>query len=254
MPVKKEAWPPGTPAWVDLSATDLKATKEFYAALFGWEYDESGEEYGNYAMATLNGETVAGIGPAQGPDASPPNWTTYLAVDDAAATVEAASAAGATVLVPVMEIGPMGSLAVLADPTGAVFGIWQSGQHSGFDLYNEPGTDVWNEALVADYELGKEFYATVFGYTYTEIGDETFSYATVEVDGNTVGGIGGLGSDPGPSHWNAYFDVSDAAAACDKATGLGAEIATPLSTSPYGTTAALRAPGGEVFWVIQPPS
>jgi len=119
MPVKKDAWPPGTPAWVDLTAADFEGAKAFYAALFGWDYDESDEEYGHYATATLNGESVAGIGPAQGPDAPPPSWTTYLAVDDAAATVEAASAAGATVLAPVIEIGPMGSMAILADPTAA---------------------------------------------------------------------------------------------------------------------------------------
>jgi predicted enzyme related to lactoylglutathione lyase len=251
MPIKKEPWPQGTPAWVDLMTGDFEATKAFYRELFGWEYDESGEEYGHYATAALNGEPVAGIGPTQGPDAPPSSWTTYLAVDDAAATVATAAAAGATVLVPVMEIGAMGSMAVLADPTGAVFGVWQSGQHTGFDLYNEPGSDVWNEAMVADYKSGKDFYAQVFGYTYTEIGDENFSYATVELGGETIGGIG-VADDP--PHWNTYFDVADAAAACDKATGLGADIVTPLSTSPYGITAELRAPGGELLRIIQPPA
>ena len=66
MPVKQDAWPEGTPAWVDLMASDFAAAKDFYGGVFGWEFSESGEEFGYYAVATLDGEAVAGIGPAQG--------------------------------------------------------------------------------------------------------------------------------------------------------------------------------------------
>ena len=68
MPVKKEAWPEGTPAWVDLMVPDFAAAKAFYTGVFGWEFSESGEEFGYYAVASVDGEPVAGIGPVQGPD------------------------------------------------------------------------------------------------------------------------------------------------------------------------------------------
>ena len=97
-------------------------------------------EFGGYATARLNGDAVAGIGPAQGEDAPPSAWTTYLAADDAEATAGKITAAGGQVLMPAMTIGSFGTMAVVTDPTGGVFGLWQSGDHKGVDLYNEPGS------------------------------------------------------------------------------------------------------------------
>ena len=255
MPVKKDAWAPGTPAWVDLMAADFEASKSFYAQLFGWEYEQSGEEYGNYATALLDGESVAGIGPAQGPDAPPPTWTTYLAVDDAAKVAEQAADAGGTVLMPAMQVGSMGSMAVLADPTGAVFGLWQAGEHTGFNRYNEPGADVWNEAMVGDYRAGQDFYRTLFDYTYSEIGDGQMSYSTIEVEGNTVGGIGPVQGDVAdlPPHWRTYFSVADVEQACAKAVELGGTVEVDPFDTPFGMMGGVRAPGGEVVMLSAPP-
>lgn len=52
----------------------------------------------------------------------------------------------------------MGTMAVYADPTGAVFGTWQSGTHTGYNLYNEPGAVLWSEAMVGDFDVAREFY------------------------------------------------------------------------------------------------
>lgn len=90
-----------------------------------------------------------------------------------------------------MGIGDYGSMTVAADPTGAVFGLWQSGTHTGVDLYSEPGALTWSEAMDADYEAGKDFYAEVFGYTYVPMG-EGFDYSTAELDGQPVGGVGSV--------------------------------------------------------------
>lgn len=159
MPIREEAWAQGTPAWVDLSVTDIERSKKFYSALLGWEFEGGEEEFGGYLNATVKGQTVAGMAPPmEGMDEPVHAWTTYLAVDDSAATEAAISAAGAQVLFGSMQVGPMGTMAVYADPTGAVFGTWQSGTHTGYNLYNEPGAVLWSEAMVGDFDVAREFY------------------------------------------------------------------------------------------------
>lgn len=256
MSVNKKAWPQGTPAWADLMAADLDVAKEFYAALFGWEYDDGGEAFGHYATARLGQDTVAGIGPSQGPDGPPPTWTVYLAADEAAEVAGRAADAGATVLMPVMQIGEYGAMAVLADPTGAVFGLWQSGSNTGVDRYNEPGAMVWGEAMVSDYQGGIDFYGKVFGYTFTDMGGgPEMIYSIMELNGEAVAGIGDLAMMPAgtPSHWRVYFGVADIAASCAQARELGGSVVDEPWETPFGTMATLTGPGGEVFVVNQAP-
>jgi uncharacterized protein len=249
MPVKQDAWPEGTPAWVDLMASDFAAAKDFYGGVFGWEFSESGEEFGYYAIATLDGEAVAGIGPTQGSDGPPPAWTTYLAVDDAEAIAARVVDAGGTVFAPPMAVGDFGTMALAVDPTGAFFGLWQSGGHTGVNRYNEHGALTWNEAMVGDYESGKEFYAAVFGFGYTEIGDEVFAYSTVELDGRTVGGLGTASSvgNGVPPHWRTYFAVDDLDATLAKVLELGGSVVTDPFDTPFGRMAAVSGVDGEVF-------
>jgi len=254
VPIKKEAWAEGTPAWVDLMASDFEGTKAFYAGLFGWEYEEGGPEFGGYATARLNGLAVAGIGPAQGEDAPPSAWTTYLAADDAAATAGRITAAGGQILMPAMTIGSFGTMAVVTDSTGGVFGLWQSGDHKGVDLYNEPGALTWNEAMVGDYQAGMDFYAAVFGFSYTDIG-QGMDYSTVELDGKTVAGIGAasLAGEGVPPHWRTYFAVADAAATCARAAELGGQVVAEPWNTTFGTMAAIGGPDGEMFCINQAP-
>jgi len=249
MPVKQDAWDEGTPAWVDLMASDFTAAKDFYRGVFDWEFSESGEEFGYYSVATLDGEAVAGIGPARGLEGPPPDWTVYLAVDDAEATATRVTSAGGTVFAPPMAVGDFGTMALAVDPTGTFFGLWQSGAHTGVNRYNEQGSLAWNEAMVGDYQSGKEFYAAVFGFGYTEIGDEGFAYSTVELGGRTVGGIGAASSlgDGVPPHWRTYFAVDDLDATIAKVVELGGSVVTMPFDSPFGRMAVVSGVGGEVF-------
>ncbi len=81
-------------------------------------------------------------------------------------------------------------MTIVQDPTGGTVGTWQAGSHFGTEVFNEVGALVWNEFMTRDYDAAKSFFADVFGYTYTELGDDNFKYSTIEVGGTTVGGIG----------------------------------------------------------------
>jgi uncharacterized protein len=253
MTTRDTPWAPGTPCWVDNMSTDAASARAFYSALFGWDVVVGGEETGGYALGTVDGKNVAGI---MGADElpHPPVWTTYLATADAAATCEAIAAAGGTVVAPAMDVMDLGVMAVAIDPTGATFGIWEAKAHTGVQLANEPGALTWNEQLSRNYEVAKAFYASVFGYTYTEMGDGDVQYAMVEVDGETVGGIGSLPADVPPmvpAHWRAYIAVDDADAAVAKAVELGGSVITEPMDMPYGRHADVADPNGATFTVIK---
>src|SRR3954447_3540518 len=87
---------PGVPNWVDLATADLDDAKRFYTALFGWEVEVSGDEYGGYTTFPLNGLAVAGAGPLYG-GAQPTAWSTYIATADADAVAARVDAAGGKV-------------------------------------------------------------------------------------------------------------------------------------------------------------
>jgi uncharacterized protein len=255
MTLRDNPWPVGTPCWVDLMTSDVGAALSFYGDLFGWQLTVGGPETGGYAMAELGGRAVAGIGPIPQGQQFPPSWTTYLAVTDAAATAGTVTAAGGTVLTPAFDVLDAGTMAVVQDPTGGVFGLWQAGRHFGAAVANEPNTLTWNELVTRDYQVAKDFYAAVFGYTYTEIGDENFQYCTIEVEGNTVGGLGGLPAEvPAevPAHWRLYFAVDDADAAISKAVELGGSVLRPAEDMPYGRWGDVADAQGATFSLLKP--
>ncbi|MDT5002737.1 MAG: uncharacterized protein QOK12_4842, partial [Mycobacterium sp.] len=224
MPTRDSAWPAGTPCWVDYSAADVDAAKKFYNSVLGWDYTEGRPEFGGYFTAMTNGLGAAGMMPKLEPE-QPSAWVTYFATDDAAATVAAINSAGGSVVAGPHPVGSLGTMVVATDPEGAVFGAWQAADHTGVQIYNEPGSLVWNEAAMSDTAVAREFYSKVFGFSFEAI-DGVDDYATFSVGGGPLGGVGG--HSPGtPQGWMVCFSVTstdDAAAAVE--TG-GGKIHTP---------------------------
>ena len=201
MSIHEDPWPEGTPSWVDLMVPDRHAARAFYGPLFGWEFVEGGPETGFYTTATIGGRSVAGFAePMPGAASTPSTWTTYLAVDnDIVAVTGRARDAGAQVLFDPMTIMELGAMAVLVDPTGAVFGLWQPGSHTGADVVNEPGALIWNEIMTRDPVAAQTFYGAVFGFTFGDMSGPGFVYATIDLDGRTVAGKTDLKSTSGGS-------------------------------------------------------
>jgi uncharacterized protein len=253
MVTRDTVWPGGTPCWVDLGVDDIDKARAFYSGLFGWDIQPGPPEAGGYAIALLRGRPAAGIGPKMGPAETPTVWTTYLAADSADDTAAKVKTAGGQLLTDLMDVMDAGRMAIAADPAGAVFGIWQGRAHTGAGIANEPGSLCWNENMSRDFDGSKAFYHAVFGYDYDDMSDGGFSYATLKLGDDIVGGIGGLPADvPAgvPAHWSAYFAVADTDAALQTVTGLGGSVVRPAWDSPYGRMATVSDDQGAAFSVI----
>lgn len=252
MGVHEGSWAPGTPCWVDISVPDLARSQAFYAAVLGWEFTEGTEEFGGYTTALVNGRGAAGMAPPMnGQGGAPTFWTVYLATADSAATEAAITAAGGQVIAPTMTLGDLGAMGIYADPTGAVFGTWQSGSHTGYDVANEPGAVAWCEAAVGDFDAGKSFYTDVFGYSYLDMSGPGAAYAMFSVpEGDRpAGGLSGPSPDRPPS-WSVTFETDgvDAAVARAQANG-GAVLREPFDFQ-YGRLALVAGPDGEPFGLM----
>ena len=109
----------------ELNTTDVGMAKKFYAALFDWKLEDMKMGPGmSYTMIKSGKDTFGGM--QKKPMAEAPTmWLTYFSVDDLVKTVAKAKKMGAQIFVENQPIPGMGSLAVLADPTGAAIGLWQ---------------------------------------------------------------------------------------------------------------------------------
>lgn len=255
---EKTTHAPGTFCWIDLGTPDQDAAGEFYGALFGWtlKEDENAEQTGGYRTAQLDGKAVGGVMKLM-MEGQPPAWLNYVCVEDADATAARARAAGGQVFAEPMSVLDYGRMAVLADPTGAAFGIWQPGIHSGADVVSEPNAMSWSELGTRDPETAKRFYADVFGWSYEDKEYEgSGTYTAIVLGEETVGGLLDITDRvPAevPAHWLVYFAVEDADATIAEAKERGGEVPSgPFDIPEVGRIAVIKDPWGAFFAVIQP--
>lgn len=248
--MQMDSYAPGVPSWVDIGVPDLEAAADFYRALFGWECPEGDPEFGGYRVCTLNGRTVAGIGPATNP--GPPYWSSYVNVAGTDDTVARAEAAGATVVVAPIDVGPAGRMAFFADPVGAVIGVWQAGEHPGAGVVNEPGAFCWSELLTTDVGRSIEFYGAVFGWT-AETHEGEMPYSEFSVAGRTIAGMMPIPPMAPPDmapNWGVYFAVGDTDDAVARVEALGGSVLVAATDIEPGRFAVVADPAGAVFNVI----
>jgi predicted enzyme related to lactoylglutathione lyase len=240
----------GVPCWVVAIQPDCHAGAEFYGALFGWE---THYEHG-FFTARLRGRDVAAVAPLPQP-APPAAWITNVYADDPDATAETARAAGGTVRAEAFDTAT-GRLAVIEDPTGAVFGAWRPEGVTGAQVVNEPSAWAMSRLDTPDPDAAAAFYASVFGWTTEAFGPVMMF--------RLPGYVGGEPQQPvsrevvatmlkaeGPARWTVDFWVSDADATAQRATALGGAQLSPAFETAMSRTAVLADPAGAAFTVTQ---
>ncbi len=246
----REHVPHGAPCWVDLMSTDVDGATAFYSALLGWTPGASNPEFGGYSTFTLGGEAVAGLMGCMDPNGPQNVWSVYLAVTDAAATVEAAKAHGGTVIVEAMPVGDIGTMAVVLDAGHAAVAMWQPATHRG-GLVAADGAPCHFELHTRDFDAAVAFYRDVFKWSPQTAADEPgFRYTMLDVGPGENAGIFDAATDLPeglPAHWAVYFAVPDVDKALAETERLGGSIMMPGVDTPYGRLATAVDPYGAVF-------
>jgi predicted enzyme related to lactoylglutathione lyase len=148
-----------------------------------------------------------------------------------------------------------GTMAVFADPTGAVFCVWQPGTHTGAELVNQPVGFCWNELATRDLAKAKDFYTKVFdwGIKSNQMPDGS-EYVEWQVAGRSIAGGAGMGAmypPQVPAHWLVYFAVANTDDTLKHVQDLGGNVVMPAMDIPQGRFAILTDPQGANFAVIQ---
>jgi predicted enzyme related to lactoylglutathione lyase len=239
----------GRPIWYELMTPDPDAVAPFYKALLGWELQGLGTE-------TPTGHPYWMIGRADGGFAggvlllteqmaaagSKPGWLPYFHVEDVAASVEKAKAAGAQ-----LWMGPMtmqaGTIAMLSDPQGAPFYLMDpippaDNPNAKSDVFKADGIGhcQWNELETTDEPGASAFYTALLGWSGENtmpMGDKGV-YRFVEAEGEAIGAINPWMPDWMPVSWLAYFGVADIDAAKAAAEQHGATIRHDIHEVPGG--------------------
>jgi predicted enzyme related to lactoylglutathione lyase len=250
---------PGTFSWPELVSSDQAAGVAFYRALFGWDVNDIPMgPAGTYSMFLMRGKEVgaaAGLRPDERQQGVPSHWNSYVTVQNVDETVKKAQALGAKVFAPPFDVMDAGRMAVLQDPTGAVFQVWQANRSIGAKILNEPGALCWTELTTSDTGAAEKFYTQLFGWT----AKHAAAGSPMEYTEFSVGGTPGIGmmAKPAdmpahiPSYWMPYFQVASVDASVDKAKGLGARpMVGPNDIPGTGRFAILSDPQGAVFAVF----
>ena len=269
---ERDGYIPGVPCWVDTTQPDPDAAAEFYGGLFGWEFDEAmpAGSAGKYLIARLRGGDVAAV--SSQPEGAPAGavWNTYIWVENADDAAVKAREAGGSVLSEPFDVMDAGRMAVLADREGAVFCVWQAGEHKGARIVNEPGSLNFNVLYTRNPESAKRFYGAVFGWTTLDLGAGEFwalpeygDYLETLTPGvrertaelgaagfeNVVAAIAPIASDDpdSPARWSVTFSTDDADATAAKAAELGGAVVAQPIDAPYSRMTMLGDPQGATF-------
>ncbi|MDQ4071681.1 MAG: VOC family protein [Actinomycetota bacterium] len=247
-----EGFEEGLPSWAELGSPNPDESASFYGELLGLEVTDPDEEHGGYRLFMRHGRQVGGLMALQ-QEGQPPSWTSYINVADADEVADKVKDAHGEVIVEPMDVMELGRMAIFADSTGAVFGVWQPGEHKGAGVVGEPGSVAWHQCNTRDPDSALAFYRQVFGWESEKVDTGGTDYWQLSSDGATVGGLLRMGDDfPDeiPAHWIVYFAVHDLDAATEKARQNGATVrAEPLHTE-AGRLSVLTDPHGAAFALI----
>ena len=244
--------------WIELATSDQNAAKKFYSDLFGWTISDmpmGPNEF--YTMFKLEGRDTGAaytLRPDQKANGVPPHWGLYIAVDNADVAAKRVAELGGKALAPPFDVFDAGRMAVIQDPAGAHFCLWQSNKNTGTGISANHGTLCWADHSSADRERAAAFYTKLFGWTIMKEDEAPeHNYWHIKNGEDFIGGFPPPAHrDPHmPSHWLSYLTAKDCDATVAKAKSLGAKLYFgPMDIEKNGRFAVLADPQGAVFAIF----
>jgi predicted enzyme related to lactoylglutathione lyase len=243
----------GTPAWFDLMTPDLEGARKFYGELFGWTFLVGPAEMGYYTMCRLGDANAAGMALRDKNAPFPSAWSIYFKSTDINASAEAVKANGGQVMMGPVDVSGEGHMVVCLDPTGAAFGFWQDGRHTGAHVADEPGAMTWADVYTRDGAKAQDFYAKVLDCEAKKM-PGGMEYWTLEKNGAPKSGVMHMDDKfpkEIPAHWAVYFAVKDTDASVELIKKNGGKLNMGPFDSPYGRIAIVSDPFGATFTIIK---
>ncbi|MBC7462539.1 MAG: VOC family protein [Thermoleophilia bacterium] len=253
---------PGHWYYADLHTTDIDAATRFYVGLFGWSTADIHGGPHVYRTANVEGRAKAAITGLEQPG-TPPHWFPYLYVTDIDATLARVPELGGAISSPAFDVMDMGRMAVVHDPSGAAFGLWQDFQRVT-TVKGEHGSPSWYETHTTDINAVRRFFTELVGWTYEAnlMGDELVYYVAshpdqVEPMQQQAAGLmqqtPSAAAEGAPSMWTVYFNVDDVDATAKLAAELGGTVITgPLDIPGVGRTVSIADPQDAIFSAMTP--
>ncbi|MGO9574627.1 MAG: VOC family protein [Terriglobales bacterium] len=250
--------PAGSFCWIELHTTDQNAAKTFYGSLFGWEAHDSPMGPNDfYTEFKLQGREAAAACTLRAEELSqgvPPHWMIYITVESADAAAAKAQQLGGKVFAPAFDFMDAGRMAVIQDPTGAVFCVWQPKKNTGIRIANVHGTLCWADLSTPDAKRASDFYSGLFGWQVAADPKDPSGYLHIKNGEHFIGGIPPAAYRPPgvPPHWMAYFQVDDVDATATKAKEMGAKLRlAPMTMEGVGRFSVIADPQGATFAIFK---
>ena len=245
---ERTTYPPGTFSWTDLATSDPDDAKRFYTGLFGWEFEDQpipGDD-AVYTMLRKDGKDVAALFQAR--EGMPTFWGSYVTVESADSAAARATELGGTLVVEPFDVMDVGRMAVIHDPTGAIFSVWEPHGSIGASLVNVPGALTLNQLGTPDPQKAEEFYAGLFGWRTEQVAGGDTPYWGIYLGDRLNGGMMRIDPDGGiPPHWLTFFGSPDVDADAGRIGELGGQVTLPPMDVPGGRILVAQDPQGAFF-------
>jgi predicted enzyme related to lactoylglutathione lyase len=205
-------------------------------------------------MFQIDGSDVAAAHAAH--PGMPPHWGIYFSVTSADETAAKVEPLGGKLMAPPFDVMDVGRMAVVQDPQGTTFSLWQAKKSIGATYDGPLGRVMWPELHTPDVPAAAAFYTRLFGWrTSPASGVEAAPYVEW-INGEAH--FGGMMPMRGPEwqglppHWMIYVTVADCDERAAKAKALGAAVCVPPTDVPnVGRFAVLNDAQGATFSLIQ---
>ncbi|MEO0481476.1 MAG: VOC family protein [Planctomycetota bacterium] len=249
----------GSLCWVDLAAARIDDATDFYGRVFGWSKRGSLVPDGpRYEQFELEGVAIAGAGELDAGSIESgvrSTWNVYFATRDCDRTFARALELGAQVIAEPMTFGEAGRAGFLADPGGAVFALWEGGNHSGFGRSRSPGSLGWHELASTDLRTAESFYGALFGWRFHDFEQSAVPYRLIETKGGRGGGMMQIDAAADWAWWRGwkiYFSVEDVRKAASRIREAAGVVRQEPQDTAVGPIAVFEDRCGAPFGLMQP--
>lgn len=241
--------------WVDVAARDIAKETNFFKQTLNWDVREIPMPQGAYPMIFVGDSAVGGFMDLQRlAKGTPPHLAATIRVDKIDKAFALALKSGAREISKPSEVGDMGKIAVIADPTGAAVNLWEVIKHEGISADSMiEGVPSWFELMTNQPDISQKFYKQAFGWEARKTDAKDMEYLEFYKGSYLIGGLFPLTKNiQMPNAWCVYFTVRNIDKTLAQATKGGAKVVVPVTQAgSIGKFAGLTSPQGAYFGVVQ---